>query len=43
MKTKLPFLPRTAIFKEGVGPAYALRVGPAYALSTMAQETKNQV
>jgi uncharacterized protein DUF1016 len=34
MKTKLPFLPRTAIFKEGVGPAYALRVGPAYALST---------
>src|SRR5438132_10442138 len=34
VKTKLPFLPRTAIFKGEVGPFYALRVGPFYALST---------
>ena len=31
VKTKLPLLPRAAILKTQVGPAYALRVGPAYA------------
>ena len=31
MKTNLPLLPRAAILKTQVGPAYALRVGPAYA------------
>ena len=30
----MPSLPRTAIFKEKVGPFYALRVGPSYALSS---------
>ena len=34
MNTKLPLLPRAAILKTQVGPAYALRVGPSYALST---------
>ena len=34
MNTKLPLLPRAAILKTQVGPAYALRVGPAYALSS---------
>src|SRR5208337_2955449 len=34
LKPKLPSLPRTAIFKEKVGPFYALRVGPSYALSS---------
>jgi hypothetical protein len=33
----LPILPKTAIFKQEVGPAYALRVGPAYALSTISR------
>ncbi len=31
---RLPLLPRVAILKTKVGPAYALRVGPAYALSS---------
>src|SRR5208282_5225121 len=35
LKPKLPSLPRTAIFKEEVGPFYALRVGPSYALSSI--------
>ena len=30
----LPLLPRAAILKALVGPAYALRVGPAYALTS---------
>ncbi len=30
----MPLLPRAAILKTQVGPAYALRVGPAYALSS---------
>src|SRR5208282_3800487 len=32
VKTKLPFLPRTAIFKTGVGQFCALRVGQFCAL-----------
>src|SRR5271157_2350525 len=34
VKTKLPFLPRTAIFKTGVGQFCALRVGQSCALSS---------
>ena len=32
-------MPRTAIFKEKVGPFYALRVGPSYALSSNPKDT----
>src|SRR5208283_3710540 len=34
VKTKFPFLPRTAIFKTGVGQFCALRVGQFCALSS---------
>ncbi len=38
----MPTLPRTAIFKEEVGPFYALRVGPSYALSSTSEGSASE-